>query len=220
MCDSSRGIYSHRLGNQWLVGGASNVGCAIFRRENYSDDELDELSLLIDPQADCRYSYYPLLRPGERFPEYDPRKMPILDPKPMVLGSDDCGDPNNGAEVLDRREYLHGLLQSIAEIESRGYSALEELGATSITEVLTRRDRADVITASTPSLSVVCAFTSFSFYSTLRRDQVFTAGGGARNEVWSAMRTRILRKKIRSFPHRDFYHHLSVCLRSYSIIRT
>ena len=137
VCDSSRGIYSHRLGNQWLVGGASNVGCAIFCRENYSDDELDELSLQIDPQADCRYSYYPLLRPGERFPEYDPRKMPILDPKPMVLRSDNGGDPKNEGVVLDRREYLHGLLQSIAEIERRGYSALEELGATSITEVLT-----------------------------------------------------------------------------------
>ena len=27
--DASRGIYSHRLGDLWLVGGASNVGCAV-----------------------------------------------------------------------------------------------------------------------------------------------------------------------------------------------
>jgi len=114
------------------------VGCAIFRKENYSDRELDELSLQIDPLVDCKYSYYPLLRPGERFPEYDPQKIPILDPKPLVFRSDDSGDPTNRL-VLDRREYLHGLLQSIADIERRGYSALEELGATSITEVLDRR---------------------------------------------------------------------------------
>jgi sugar (pentulose or hexulose) kinase len=26
--DSEKGIYSHRLDDTWLVGGASNVGCA------------------------------------------------------------------------------------------------------------------------------------------------------------------------------------------------
>jgi len=30
--DSARGVYSHRLGDRWLVGGASNVGCAILRQ--------------------------------------------------------------------------------------------------------------------------------------------------------------------------------------------
>ena len=47
--DSSRGIYSHRLGNQWLVGGASNVGCQILRQEKYSTNELIELSKNINP---------------------------------------------------------------------------------------------------------------------------------------------------------------------------
>lgn len=30
--DSARGVYSHRLGDRWLVGGASNVGCAVLRQ--------------------------------------------------------------------------------------------------------------------------------------------------------------------------------------------
>ena len=38
--DSDRGIYSHRLGDLWLVGGASNVGCAVLRSEGFSNDEL------------------------------------------------------------------------------------------------------------------------------------------------------------------------------------
>ena len=38
--DSELGIYSHRLGDQWLVGGASNVGCAVLRSEGFSNDEL------------------------------------------------------------------------------------------------------------------------------------------------------------------------------------
>jgi sugar (pentulose or hexulose) kinase len=38
--DSDRGIYSHRLGEQWLVGGASNVGCAVLRQQAFDVPEL------------------------------------------------------------------------------------------------------------------------------------------------------------------------------------
>lgn len=118
--DTSRGIYSHRLGNQWLVGGASNVGCAVLRQQKFSSSELVECSKQIAPEADSPLDYYPLTQTGERFPENDASKSPVLEPKPA-----------------NRSEYLHGILQGIAKIESKGYRALVELGATPPTEVLT-----------------------------------------------------------------------------------
>ena len=124
--DSHRGIYSHRLGDQWLVGGASNVGCAVLRSENFSDRELMDLSEAINPYEDSQLSYYPLVKPGERFPVNDPMKAPVLEPKPVMAGDE---------SLVDRRAYLHGILQSIARIEAEGYAALEELGASPITEV-------------------------------------------------------------------------------------
>lgn len=51
---------SHRLGDLWLVGGASNVGCAVLREQGFSNDELRTLSLDIDPMADSNLKYYPL----------------------------------------------------------------------------------------------------------------------------------------------------------------
>lgn len=118
--DTSRGIYSHRLGDQWLVGGASNVGCAVLRQQNFSSAELAACSEQIDHESDSPLDYYPLTQMGERFPENDATKLPVLDPKPTT-----------------RAEYLHGILQGIARVESKGYQALAELGATPPTEVLT-----------------------------------------------------------------------------------
>ena len=125
--DSSRGIYSHRLGDRWLVGVASNVGCAVLRQEEFSDDELKVLSNAIDPSVDSPYKYYPLTKIGERFPKNDPNKNPVLTPKPMKEQS--------GESVVCRQRYLHGILQGISEIEKEGYAALQELGATPVTEV-------------------------------------------------------------------------------------
>jgi sugar (pentulose or hexulose) kinase len=120
--DSDRGVYSHRLGDMWLVGGASNVGCKILRQEKFSNDELAALSEGIDPAIDSPLgrTFYPLPEAGERFPVYDPSKEPVLAPKPASRG-----------------EYLHGILQSIAHIEDDGYRALVELGASPVTEVRT-----------------------------------------------------------------------------------
>jgi D-ribulokinase len=127
--DSKRGIYSHRLmGSKsmlWLVGGASNVGCSILRQENFSDAELEDLSQEIDPMLDSPYDYYPLCKPGERFPVNDPNKQPVLEPKPS----------HEASSRAYRREYLHGLLQGIAAVERQGYQALNELGATPLTKV-------------------------------------------------------------------------------------
>ena len=139
--DARYGIYSHRLGNMWLVGGASNTGGAVLRHF-FTDPELDNYSQQIDPDQESLLDYYPLLKKGDRFPNNDPNLLPRLEPRPA-----------------DAVEFLHGLLESIARIEARGYQLLQELGATPLTKV-------------------------------------YTAGGGAKNQVWSAIRKRCLKVPV------------------------
>lgn len=108
---SAYGIYSHRFGDAWLVGGASNSGGAVLRR-SFSNAEIVSLSLGIDPERPSGLDYYPLIGPGERFPKNDPDLAPRLSPRPS-----------------DPRALLHGLLEGIARIEAEGYARLAELGA-------------------------------------------------------------------------------------------
>ena len=108
---SAYGVYSHRLGESWLVGGASNSGGAVLRRY-FSDQEIASLSLAIDPERPSGLDYYPLPAPGERFPRHDPDLAPRLAPRPA--------DPSR---------FLHGLLEGITRIEAEGYARLAELGA-------------------------------------------------------------------------------------------
>jgi D-ribulokinase len=117
--DPKYGIYSHRLGNLWLVGGASNTGGAVLRHF-FSDRELIGLSELINPDVPSNLNYYPLLTPGDRFPINDPDLLPQLTPR-----------PDHPAD------FLHGLLEGIAKIEARGYQLLAELGATPLTAIHT-----------------------------------------------------------------------------------
>ncbi|NJO48363.1 MAG: FGGY-family carbohydrate kinase [Leptolyngbyaceae cyanobacterium RM2_2_4] len=117
--DSRYGIYSHRLGDRWLVGGASNTGGAVLK-QFFTNAELEHLSQQIHPEQQSLLSYYPLLTPGERFPINDPHLQPQLEPR-----------PDNPAE------FLHGLLEGIARIEARGYQLLQELGATPLSCVYT-----------------------------------------------------------------------------------
>ncbi len=113
------GIYSHRYGDLWLVGGASNAGAGVLR--NYFDDEqLAALSLQIDPMLDSPLDYYPLTRIGERFPINDAELEPRLEPRPA---SD--------------AKFLHGILQSLSRIETAGYDKLADLGAPRLTGIVT-----------------------------------------------------------------------------------
>ena len=139
--DSRYGIYSHKLGDLWLVGGASNTGGAVLRHF-FTDTELENYSTQIDPAQESLLDYYPLLKKGDRFPINDPNLPPRLEPRPT-----------------DSVEFLHGLLESIARIEARGYQLLQEFGATALTKV-------------------------------------YTAGGGAKNSVWSAIRKRYLKVPV------------------------
>ncbi|MEM6254490.1 MAG: FGGY-family carbohydrate kinase [Cyanobacteria bacterium P01_D01_bin.156] len=117
--DASSGIYSHRLGNSWLVGGASNTGGAVLRKY-FSDQELHSLSGLIDASKPSGLDYYPLLRPGERFPIHDPQLPPKLTPRPAKPA-----------------HFLHGLLESMARIEALGYQKLMQLGSVAASRVYT-----------------------------------------------------------------------------------
>lgn len=116
---SRYGVYSQRLGDLWLVGGASNSGGAVLR-QYFGDGDLATLSTLIDPKTPSGLDYYPLPRPGERFPRAQPELVPRIHPRPS-----------------DRARFLQGLLEGIARIEAEGYALLVDLGAPQATRILT-----------------------------------------------------------------------------------
>ncbi|WP_192251034.1 FGGY-family carbohydrate kinase [Mesorhizobium silamurunense] len=111
------GIYSHRLGDAWLAGGASNTGGKVLA-QHFPLARIVELSAAIDPAAETGLDYYPLGAAGERFPIADPSLQPRLLPRPE---SD--------------AEYLKAMLEGIAAIEALGYQRLAELGAPRLTSV-------------------------------------------------------------------------------------
>lgn len=119
VADGRRGVYSHRLGNRWLVSGASNTGGAVLAHY-FTSEELTHLSRAIDPTQPSPLNYYPLLRPGERFPTNDPYLLPRLSPRPQ-----------------QQHDFLHGLLDGIARIEQAGYSCLHSLGAPTVGRIFT-----------------------------------------------------------------------------------
>lgn len=131
------GLYAHRFGDGWLVGGASNTGGGVLRAL-FGDADINQLSAQIDPSVESPLDYYPLLRPGERFPINDPALPPRLMPRP----DDDV-------------TFLQGVLEGMARIERRAYELMVEHGAP-------------------------------------RPSRVVTAGGGAANAAWTAIRARVL----------------------------
>jgi hypothetical protein len=59
------GVYSHRFGAQWLIGGASNSGGAVLR-QFFDDDRIRQLTEALEPDRPTGLDYYPLPAPGER----------------------------------------------------------------------------------------------------------------------------------------------------------
>ena len=113
------GIYSHRIGSTWLAGGASNTGGKVIEHF-FLRDRLAELSAGLNPEKLTGLNYYPLLKPGERFPINDPKLPPRLEPRPK-----------------DETTFLQAILEGIAEIEALAYSKLAELGAPPLRSVRT-----------------------------------------------------------------------------------
>lgn len=111
------GIYSHRLGDTWLAGGASNSGGKVLT-QHFPLARIIELSAAIDPTTETGLDYYPLGTAGERFPIADPALPPRLTPRPA-----------------DDADYLKAMLEGMAAIEALGYGRLAELGAPALTSV-------------------------------------------------------------------------------------
>ncbi|MBZ9747343.1 FGGY-family carbohydrate kinase [Mesorhizobium sp. CO1-1-7] len=111
------GIYSHRLGDTWLAGGASNSGGKVLAR-HFPLARIIELSAMIDPATETGLDYYPLATSGERFPIADPALPPRLVPRPA-----------------DDADYLKAMFEGMAAIEALGYRRLGELGAPALTSV-------------------------------------------------------------------------------------
>ncbi len=113
------GVYSHRMGDRWLAGGASNAGGAVVR-SLFSSCDIHRYTRLMRPHQPTGLDYYPLLSRGERFPLRDPLMEPRLEPRP----------PSDAV-------FFQGILESLARIEQHGYALLAELGAPCPEKVLT-----------------------------------------------------------------------------------
>ena len=108
---AKQGIYSHRLGDKWLAGGASNTGGAVLLKY-FTSAALEAMTPQLNPAKPTQLDYYPLVSMGERFPSADPNLKPRLEPRPTN-------------DVV----FFQGLLESMARIEAEGYQCLQRLGA-------------------------------------------------------------------------------------------
>ena len=104
-----KGITTHRVGDNWICGGASNAGCGILSKF-FSDLEIKELSRQINTSQNTSLNLLPLNGKGERFPIDNPNLEPILNPRPV-------------SDAL----YLHALFEGLANIELKGWQKLNEL---------------------------------------------------------------------------------------------
>jgi hypothetical protein len=112
----AHGVYSHRLGERWLVGGASNTGGRALLRF-FTAEQIAELSQQLQPDRPTGYHWHPLPGRGERFPIADP----ALTFEPVRPAEDAV--------------FLQALLEGIAGVEALAYRRLRELGAPSLRAV-------------------------------------------------------------------------------------
>ena len=117
--DPEHGVYSQRLGDHWLVGGASNSGGAVLA-QFFDREAIDRYTASLQIDRPTGLDYYPLPATGERFPVNDPSLAPRLTPRPA-----------------DDAVFFQGILEGITAIEARGYALLEALGAPAPTRILT-----------------------------------------------------------------------------------
>jgi sugar (pentulose or hexulose) kinase len=117
--DSGSGVYSHRMGNLWLVGGASNSGGAAIAR-HFSLDQIRELSEKMTPSVPTGLQYYPLAGGGERFPHNNPEMEERVEPRPEN-------------DLL----FLQALMEGVTSVEKLGYHCLEEIGGPPVKSIRT-----------------------------------------------------------------------------------
>lgn len=117
--DAVTGVYSHRIGDLWLAGGASNSGGAVLA-QFFTVPELEALTARLDPARPTGLDYYPLVSPGERFPVRDATLQPRLDPRPA-----------------DDAVFLQAMLEAMSRIEAEGYRKLTAFSGRSLASLRT-----------------------------------------------------------------------------------
>ncbi|RXH39425.1 FGGY-family carbohydrate kinase [Bradyrhizobium zhanjiangense] len=115
---ANQGVYSHRLGERWLAGGASNSGGGALLA-HFTAADMDRLTPQLQPETPTGLDYYPLPKPGERFPIADPALPARVAPRPA-----------------DDHRFFQALLEGIAGIEALAYRRLAELGAPKLRRVI------------------------------------------------------------------------------------
>ncbi|MCF6345378.1 MAG: HopJ type III effector protein [Thiomicrorhabdus sp.] len=121
------GIYSHKLKENWLVGGASNAGGAVLLNA-YTLPEIEFLIKSLTPlnQNNLKVTnqYYPLNATGERFPISDAQFTPKMPPKPkqaLILNPTSTSD----LDTLNvHQTYFLNLIKGLVYIESLAYKKL------------------------------------------------------------------------------------------------
>lgn len=111
------GIYSHRLGDTWLAGGASNCGGKTLL-QFFTQEQLSTLEASLEPSKPTGTDFYPLPSVGERFPVSDPNLAPRLTPRPA-----------------DDKVFLQGIYEAFARVEQTGYAKLATLGGPTLLNV-------------------------------------------------------------------------------------
>jgi sugar (pentulose or hexulose) kinase len=111
------GIYSHRIGDTWLAGGASNCGGKTLL-QFFTPQQLASLETSLDPSRPTGTDFYPLPSAGERFPVSDPKLAPRLTPRPV-----------------DDAQFLQGIYEAFARVEQTGFVKLAELGGPALRNV-------------------------------------------------------------------------------------
>jgi sugar (pentulose or hexulose) kinase len=113
------GVYSHRLGDRWLVGGASNSGGKALLRF-FTPERMAELTPLLRPDVPTGRRWHPLPERGERFPVADPAMTFEPEPRPA-----------------DDASFFQALLEGIAQVEAGAYDRLRQLGGPALRSVRT-----------------------------------------------------------------------------------
>lgn len=111
------GVYKHRAGDIWLVGGASHSGGAVIRAL-VGDGRLHNRTVRLAPNRPPGFDYYPLLKPGEHFPISDFTYPPRLEPRPA-----------------DDAVFCQAILAGTTWIEQLAYERFAELSAPQLASV-------------------------------------------------------------------------------------
>jgi D-ribulokinase len=115
---ADQGVYSHRLGERWLAGGASNSGGGALLA-HFTAADMERLTPQLRPEQPTGLDYYPLPKPGERFPIADPTLAARITPRPV-----------------EEHRFFQALLEGVASVEALAYQRLAGLGAPHLRRVI------------------------------------------------------------------------------------